>query len=248
MPNENLNAAFEALKQYNWGTDLAPVAPIDEAVAATHGDAAARKELEDRLLAALRSDISRDAKDYVCRKLSIVGTAASVPTLAELLSEENHAHLARVALERIPASEAGQALRYALTTLAGNLKIGVITSIGARRDSAAIAALGGLLTNSDPSVARAAATALGDIGTAEAAKALQQVMTSTGPVSTGPVSTGPVKQAVIDAQLVCAEALLASHKRSEAKAIYNSLAGDGNSRLVRLAATRGMLACASQQG
>ena len=70
-----LDEAFEALKKYDWGTDRAPVAPIDDAVAATHGKADARARSGNRLLAALKSDISRDAKDYVCRKLTIVGTA-----------------------------------------------------------------------------------------------------------------------------------------------------------------------------
>src|SRR5271154_1820334 len=129
-----LDDAFEALTKYDWGTDRAPLAPIEEAVAAAHDDAAARKNLEVLMIAALKSDISRDAKDYVCRKLTIVGTAASVPTLAELLADENHSHMARFALERMPAPEAAEALRDALPKVSGNVKIGVISSIGVRRD------------------------------------------------------------------------------------------------------------------
>ncbi len=125
-----LDDAFEALKKYDWGTDRAPLAPIEDAVTAAHGKADARKDLENRLLAALNSDISRDAKDYVCRKLTIVGTAASVPALAGLLGDKDHSHMARFALERIPAPEAAQALRDALAKLSGNLKIGVISSLG----------------------------------------------------------------------------------------------------------------------
>jgi len=53
-------------------------------------------------------------------------------------------------------------------------------------------------------------------------------------------------QAAIDAQLTCAEALLAENKRAEALAIYKSLASDDRSKLVRLAATRGILACAAK--
>ena len=34
-----LDEAFAALKQYDWGTDRAPLVPIDEAVAAAHGNA-----------------------------------------------------------------------------------------------------------------------------------------------------------------------------------------------------------------
>jgi HEAT repeat protein len=231
-----LDQAFEALKEYDWGTDKAPLAPIDQAVAATHGDVAARADLEKRLLAALKSDISRDAKDYVCRKLTIVGTAASVPTLADLLANADQAHMARFALERIEAPEAGQALRDALPKLNGKLKIGAISSIGARRDAQAVTALSGMLKDSDPAVARAAAIALGDISSIEAAKALHS-------------SGTPDEQArssAIDAQLRCAEALLAENKKADALAIYKSLASGEQPKHVKLAATRGMLACAGK--
>ena len=168
-----LDNAFEALKKYDWGTDLAALAPIEDAVTASHGDANARRDLENRLLAALKGNISRDAHDYVCRKLAIVGTVTAVPTLAGLLGQQDHSHMARFALERINAPEAGQALRDALAQVSGILKIGVISSLGARRDAEAVAPLGGLLKDNDPAVARAAALSLGAIGNAESATLLQ---------------------------------------------------------------------------
>ena len=231
-----LDDAFEALKKYDWGTDRAPVAPIENAVAAAHGNAEARTDVEKRLLAALQSDISRDAKDFVCRMLTIVGTAASVPALATLLADEYHSHMARYALERMAAPEAAQALRDALPKLSGKMKIGLISSIGSRRDTAAVSALSGLLKDQNAAIARAAAVALGVIGTPEAAKALQE----------GQPSAAEAKQSVIDAQLACAEALLADSKAALAFGIYKSLAGDNQGRLVRLAATRGMLSCANR--
>ncbi len=232
-----LDQAFEALKQYNWGTPIATLAPIEEAVVAAHEKSDVRQDLETRFLAALKSDISRDAKDYVCRKLMVVGTGASAPTLGSLLPDETHSHMARFALERIPAAEAGEALRSALPSLSGNLRIGVIGSIGARRDTAATPALAKLLGESEGPLVRAAAAALGDIGDSAAAKALEEAKPS----------TDENKQAVSDARLACAEALLADHKQADALAIYKSLAADHQSKLVRLAATRGMLACAGKK-
>jgi len=232
-----LDAAFDALKKYDWGTDRAPLAPIEDAVTASHGKEDARKDLESRLLVALKSDISRDAKDYVCRKLTIVGTGVSAATLAGLLGDKDHAHMARYALERIQASEAGQALRDALAKLSGNLKIGVISSLAARRDAAAVPAISASLVDSDVAVARAAAIALGEIGSADAAKTLQAATPS----------AAEAKQAVVDAQLACAESLLAADKKTEAMAIYKSLAGEQQSKLVRLAATRGLLACVGKK-
>jgi hypothetical protein len=77
--------AFNTLKTYDWGADREALKPIDQAIIATQGDAAARQVLEKRLVDALAGGISRSAQDYVCRKLRVVGTTQSVETLAALL-------------------------------------------------------------------------------------------------------------------------------------------------------------------
>ncbi len=141
--------------------------------------------------------------------------------------------MARYALERINAPEAGAALRDALGTANGNQKIGVINSVGSRRDAVAVAPLAKLLRSDDPAINRAAALALGAIGTAEAAGVLQTAL---------PTANGD-RQFVVDALLSCAESLLQNDKEAEATGIYKALSGDQQPRLVRLAATRGLLAC-----
>jgi hypothetical protein len=232
-----LDQAFESLKKYDWGTPISEVAPIDDAVAASHTDAALRNDLERRLIATLGSDVSNDAKGYVCRKLAIVGSKASVSALSALLAQEGNAHLARQALERIPGPEAAAALRDALPKLSGKLKLGVIGSLGARREASAVPMLAGLLGDSDPAVARSAALALGAIGGADAARVL------TDKVQAGAGDT----TALIDALLSCAESFISCNRVADATAVYKSLAGDGHPRLVRLAADRGLLACLSKQ-
>ncbi len=224
-----LNEAFESLKEYDWGTDRAPLAPIDDAVAASHGDETARKDIESQLLKWLASDISRDAKDYICRKLSLVGSATSVAPLSKLLGLENHSHMARFAMERIPSPDATKALADAVaSSISSVLKVGVISSIGTRRDASSVAALASVLGSSDALVAKAAARALGQIGTTEAATAL------------GNAKASPE---IFDAQFTCAESLLANNKIEDAMKIYRSLSLDDRAKMVRLAATRGMLAC-----
>ncbi|MFH1919394.1 MAG: HEAT repeat domain-containing protein [Planctomycetota bacterium] len=232
-----VDKAFEALDTYDWGTDRNTLNPIDEAVVATHGDVAARKELETRLLAVLASGASRSAKDYVCRTLRTIGTAESVPALAALLPDEDLSHIARYALERIPATEAGAAMRQALPKLPDALKVGTIGSLGVRRDAASVAALAGLLGNADPAIARAAACALGNIGSPEAGKALGDF---------GKKASEGVKPAVADACLVCAERLLADGKKTEAIVLYESLSGEDQPKHVRLAAKRGLLTTAGK--
>jgi hypothetical protein len=234
---DTLDQAFEALKTYDWGAEVKLLSPIDEAVIASRGNAEARKELETKLAEVLKTPVSRDAKDFVCRKLMIMGTAASVPALAALLPQAEHSHMARYALERIAAPEAAQALREALPKLSGALKVGVIGSLGVRQDAASVPLLAALLGEADAPLARAAALALGDIRTPEAARAL---------ASTKP-SQDAAKSAGIDASLSCAEKLLADGKKAEALALYKGLVGEGQPKHVRLAATRGMLACAGKK-
>jgi len=228
--------AFEALKSYDWGADPKVLKPIEEAVVSTHGNGAARKELEARLSAVLSSNVSRDAKDYVCRKLMVVGTASSVPALAALLPDKDLSHMARYALERITAPEAAQALRDALSKLTGALKVGVISSLGARRDATSVAALAALVADNDMAVARAAALALGTIRNREASDALAKAKPA----------TDEVKSAVTDATLSCAEGLLTGGNKLQALAVYQRLAGDTQPKHVRLAATKGILACAGK--
>jgi HEAT repeat protein len=225
-----LEQAFEALKTYDYGVDRHVLDPIDEAVVSTHNDPAARKDLESRLVAVLPSNAPRDARDYVCRQLRTIGTAASVPALEALLADPDLSHMARYALERIPASQAGQALERQLRKLNGQLKIGVISSLGTRGQGVSL--LRPLLQDSDEAVARAAAIALGRIASADASKAL------------GSAKPRPALAAVFaDASMSCAEKLLAMGHVQEAKATYQRLLKSNPPELIRRAAERGLKAC-----
>jgi HEAT repeat protein len=236
----SLDKPFEILKAFDWGGDTAAFQPIDAAVVAAHADPAARADLEKRLASLLGAGTSRAAKEYVCRKLSLIGTAASVPSLAALLPEKEHSHMARFALERIPAAEAAEALRKALGAAQGDLKIGMISSLAGRGDAASVPAIAALLSG-DSRTAVAAADGLGRIHTPEACQAL---------AAASGVTDKAALAAIADARLACAESLLRQGKRAEAKAIYTSLADAAAkagatpaAKATRLAASRGILAC-----
>lgn len=224
--------AFDALKTYDWGVDPKVLQPLNDAIVTTHGDAAARLELETRLAAVLKTDVPRAAKDAICRLLKPIGTAASVPALAALLADENLSHMARYALELMPAPEAGEALRAALPKVGGTLKIGVISSLGVRGDAAGVAPLQALLADGDPAIARAAAYALGAIGSPEANAALAAAKVSPA-----------ARAAIDDASLACAEQLLANDHKAAANATYQRLLGGKPAKEVEQAAARGVKAC-----
>lgn len=233
----SLDAPFAALAAFDWGGDAKTLTPIDAAVVAAHGDTALTAELEQRLAAVLGSQASRAAKQYVCRKLSLIGTAASVPALAALLADKDLSHMARFALERYAAPEATDMLRTALGSVEGDLKIGMLSSLASKRDAASVPAIAALVTG-DSAVASAAAEALGLIATPEAAAALAAAQAS-----------GVAAEAVVDARLACAEALVKAGRKAEARVIYEAASkavGDApttrRGRAVRMACQRGLFA------
>lgn len=234
-----LDDEFTALLAFDWGGDAAALATIDAAIVERHGDAALTTAIERRLLDVVGGSASRAAKEYACRRLALIGTAAAVPVLAPLLADPAESHMARYALERIPAAEAADALRTAVGTGRGDLVIGMLSSLANRRDAASVPTLAPLLA-AGPGVAAAAAAALGRIATPEAAAAL----------ATAKPTPGPATEAVVDARLACADAFLAAGDRMAAKTIYAAIAaqvGDiprsHRQRAVRVAARSGLLAC-----
>jgi len=109
------------------------------------------------------SDATEFAKAKACQRLAVVGGPSAVPALAELLDDQKLAHYARTALEPMPSGAADQALREALGRLSGGLLVGVINSIGVRRDPMALAGLAQLRQSDDQAVRDAATAAINRI-------------------------------------------------------------------------------------
>jgi len=227
----NLEQAFAALPTYDAGASRAVLMPIDDAVRACLNDASARTELERKLTAALSSALSPVAKEYICRKLALIGSARSVSPLAQLLGDSHLADAARSALEAIPAAAAAAALRRRLSSLAGPQRIGAINSLGARRDAPSLSALAALLKSPDNLVAEAAAAALGKIGTIRAADTL---------LAYRPKAPPPIRLAVADACLCCADRLSEAAQPTKATALYEALRDSQQPNHIRLAAKQGL--------
>ena len=226
-----LNAAFEALKTYGPGSSRAALLPMDEAIVACLDDNSARKGLERRLVTALNSGGSDVAREYICSKLILIGTARCVSALAARLNIPELATAARNALEAIPDRQASEAVRDSLPKVEGLQKLGVINSLGARRDAQSIRALTTLLGNADAAIAGAAAGALGDIATAKAGKALCKFL---------PNAPEAIREKAADACLNCAERLMATGRRADARALYRLIATATQPNHVQQAATRGL--------
>ena len=96
----------------------------------------------------LKSGATQEEKAAACRQLARVATKQSVPTLASLLGDEKLSHMARYAMETIPDPSVDEALRDALGKLKGRPLLGVIGSLGVRRDAKAVDAIAKLLAGS----------------------------------------------------------------------------------------------------
>lgn len=226
-----LDAAFEALMIYDQGSSRGALLPIDEAVMKSLDDTEARKELERQLVTALQPGGTVVAREYICSKLALIGSDYSVPALAALLGAPQFATAARTALEAIPDRQATKALRGSLTKVEGLQKVGVINSLGTRRDADSVRALAALVNNSDLEIAGAAAAALGEIASGKSAKVLRTFQ---------PQVPQALRQKVADAMLTCAERLLAAGKRTDAQTLYRMLATTALPSHVQHAAVRGL--------
>jgi HEAT repeat protein len=190
---------------------------------------------EPVLLEIVRSDAPTAQKAEALRQLGQVGTARAVPVLAALLGDEKVAHWARITLERIPDPSVPEALRAALPKLKGRLLAGAILSLGARPSAGAgkdadAALLAGYLRDPDVEVASAAANALGLLGTAAAAKAIEQAI---------PTAPEAVKPVLWDAALRAAATLTRTGSHKEAVGLYDRLRASNAPIQVRLGAARG---------
>jgi len=227
-----LQELLEKVKTYDWGQSRLALTEVSDIVKAAFGSPAKLREIEKSLIGVLKSDAKYAGKQFVCRKLSIIGTRQSVPTLAEMLIEPKFSDMARYALERIPDEAVDQALRNALSKTSGKTKVGIINSLGERRDSKAATALSKLIYDSDDMVAGSAVAALGKIGGPRATKALARAKGET---------SGKLRMLVLDAYLKCADQLAAKGRKKPALAIYKELSEEGLPEPIRAAAALGRL-------
>jgi HEAT repeat protein len=189
------------------------------------------------ILPRLTGDSPPRVRAWLLRQLQWIGKDEVVAALAPILQDKDLMvrDCARRALEANPSPEAGAALRAAMPKADSEESlVGLINSLAVRRDAAAAAAIAEALKDKRSAVVLAAVAGLGRIGTTEAAAALAKVQ---------PGENAALRQALQDAEIICAERLLADGDKDAAGAIYNRLFGAAdNPTAVRVAALRGMVA------
>ena len=195
---------------------------------------------EAKLIAVLKSGTDARQKTDACLELGRVGTDKAVPALSALLADEKLSHAARHGLVQLQDPVADQALRSALVKVKGVPLLGVIDSVGIRRDAKAVETLTSLLKHADAAVVEATARALGSIGNEGAAKGLQAALAT---------SQGAHQKAICEGLFRCAELLAAKGETVRAIAIYDSVRSlPKTAHQIRTAAWRGAVLLRKDEG
>jgi HEAT repeat protein len=218
-------------RHFAWCAVLLLVVASTVAVGQT-SDNQSPRERELKLISVLQSDAPPAEKAITCKRLAVYGTKDAVPALAPLLADKDLSSWARIALEVIPGPEADAALREAMGKTQGRLLVGVINSIGVRRDVGAVDGLAARLKDADVDVASAAAVALGHIGGNQATKTLEQSLTA---------APAKVRPAVAEGCILCAEKFLATEKAPDAVRLYDAVRQADVPEQRQLEATRGAI-------
>lgn len=186
-----------------------------------------------RLIAVLKqADATVAAKARACQQLALVGGAEAVPALAALLADPTLSHYARTGLEAIPEAAATAALREALPSLPGNLRVGVVNSLGVRRDALAVPALVRLAADPSQGAAPEALIALARIATPESIAAVRKNL------GVGPAE---LRAAAAEGLLLAAERESAQGRLEAAAALYDAVRATEVPAPLRLAALRGAI-------
>lgn len=196
-------------------------------------------EKEQEQLDILRSQAPEQEKALACKNLAIYGSADAVPDLAKLLPNPRLSSWARIALEAIPAEASDEAFRNAVDSLDGRLLVGVINSIGVRRDAKAVDSLITKLKDSNVEVASAAAVALGHIGNAAATKSLRASLDA---------APKGLRSAIAEGSVLCAERLHSNGDSAAAIEIYDQVREANVPKQRVIEATRGAILARAQSG
>lgn len=229
---DELTKLLDQAKDYEFGRSGEVLTQIENEIAAAGSNPDSLKTVEAKLLGALQGQGSFAFRDFLCRRLSLIGSEQSVGPLMALLEKgEKEANIARFALERIPSPAVDAALLKRLPSAEPEIQIGIITTLGARQSDEATDAIGGLLKSTNADVVAAAVSALGRIGSEKAADQLDKQIDS--------LPSGQ-KTAAMDALLQCAGQLRQQGDAAGALAIYQTLFAKDNPTLIRLGALAGI--------
>ncbi|MCB1125840.1 MAG: HEAT repeat domain-containing protein, partial [Verrucomicrobiae bacterium] len=231
VPLDAVDQALAKVVTFENGQDAAPLNLVEDAVVTSQDSPETREALELRIIRTLESAQTRTARDFLCRQLRTLGTTHCVPVLEAMLTDPESANMARYALQRIGGPAVAQALQRALERTTGDLRLGVLSSLGELGYCQAALQVPNLLRSDNPAEAMAAADCLLKLRNCRwAATELEKARAET---------RGNVRIHVDNALLACAANLVAEGRVAEARDIYGIYHAPDQPTHLRVAALRG---------
>lgn len=226
-----LEPVLEKTARFEYGQSREALTQLTEFVAGSLGSPEQLRRIEARLLGFLQSRPSPAGRDFVLSQLALIATDASIPVLLTLQGQAETAETARMILERIPGPAAGEALRKLLAKATGNTRIGIINSLGRRRDPASAPVLAALISPADKGVTEAVLAALAGIADPPSAKALAAARSTL---------RGVLREEASEAYAACADQLAKRGDRAGAVRMYREMLTPRESPVVRIRALSGL--------
>lgn len=232
VQTNKLEESIGRLTSYTYGnTNGVDLRWVELQIGMASGDKSVRGRIEQKLIDALATATTNDAKQFYCRQLRTIGTARCVPQLESILRDPDVSHIARYALGRIDAPEASEALHRALGKTSSKIKAGIINTLVNANYTKASADILKLVGDSDKDVAIAAIKAAGAFASKSSVSILQKAR---------PSAAKAVKVEVDAALLSCAVEFAAAGDIGSAGAIYMEFYSNKYPEHLRVAGLRGL--------
>jgi len=130
---DRVQNSLKLIPSFRFGDSRAALTEVETFIRSTN-DIEKRAWLENEFVRILNSDVTYDCIDFICRQLRVIGTDISIPVLEKLLLDNKTSDMACYALLPNSSPAAGKALRDALKKTTGKARIGIIYSLGERKD------------------------------------------------------------------------------------------------------------------
>jgi len=233
----SLKAILKKAATYEYGESKEILSQLRDYIRSFRNSPESRQHCEEQLLLFLKSNATLAAKMAVCRHLRVIGSEMSVPVLDKMLTRKDTSDMARYALEKIPGDTVDRVLVKRLAKSKGEIRIGIISSLGRRKTPNSVPVLGKLIYNSDSATAVAATTALGQVANSESAKILSAAMNK---------AKGQLKIQVATSLLKSAELFQTQKNKEMAADIYDKVLAANIPVPLRSAAMRGKIVTAGK--
>jgi HEAT repeat protein len=203
--------------------------------------AACAKEEPAELLKVIQSTAASDVdRANAFEKIGDVAGDDAVEPLVGFLRDKTWSHYARFALQKMKGERVTEALLQALDGLQGDIRLGVIDTIGRRHDPIAVQPLTKLLTDADAKVAAAAAVALGELGTTDSAAALTAAIDSEQDMAR--------REAIASSLLLAGQQLAKAGETQAAIDVFDRLRNADVPKPCRIGATHNAILARGEQG